>query len=243
MRYYELLTEMVAPSENMRTMAFYHGTKHEDKALSIMQHGLRPGNAGTTARGRMQPVAGRTYLTSSLKYGIIYAIGGDMLGCSEASVPYLIDKAGRHGYLFVVDGQDLADDVQPDEDSVGAAVMHADRALKGDTRGYENDAFAQNIFRSQKDWIARFVYFAKTNMTSKQFYDSVHGEVAAWASGGKRLLKKMPDDFKRALIHKGAHVAYLGPIQPNQCWKFDKTLTPQLHKDGSNFFELAERVR
>jgi hypothetical protein len=80
-------------------------------------------------------------------------------------------------------------------------------------------------------------------MTPKQWDGAIFGYIAAQASGGKRFLKVMTDADKHWLISCGAHVAYQGPIVPDQAWRFDKQKTPQLAKDGSNFFALAEQVK
>ena len=80
-------------------------------------------------------------------------------------------------------------------------------------------------------------------MTDKQFRDAVEGQISAQASGGKRALKRLTDHDKLALIRWGAHVAYQGTLIPDQAWRFDKLKTPELEKDGSNFFGLAEQLR
>lgn len=240
------LSEMVAITDQLRQKTFYHGTAHDDRGRSILEQGIRPGNMKAHSRGQMTPVAGRSYLTPSLQYGVIYCIGGNMLGCSEDSVKYLIDRAGRYGWLFCIPGTELVNDLQPDEDSVGEAVMLVHQILKNDVhfdRYHGDNPLAQNLKTADRGALDRFQYCAKSWMTPQQYKNAIDGFVAAQASGGKRMLNKMDDPMKRWLMNNGAHAAYTGVIQPTQAWRFDKTLTSQLIKDGSNFFDLAERIR
>lgn len=243
MRYHEIIAEMAVPSEMMRSWTYYHGTSHDDRGRSILASGLRPGNTTTNARGHLTPVVGRAYLTSQLRYGIIYCIGGAMLGCSEDSVKWLVEKAGQFGWLFVFAGKNIANDVQPDEDSVGEAVMYAHRILNNlDVQFYQDDPLYQGLLNADRGWLRAFAYNAAQAMTKQQFKGVVDGFIAAQAAGGKRFLKTMLDRDKTMLIQCGAHVAHEGNLQPDQAWRFDKTQSPQLAKDGSNFFDLAQRV-
>jgi hypothetical protein len=239
------LSEMVAMTDQLRQETFYHGTPQDDRGQSILEQGIRPGNVTAHSRGHLTPIIGRSYLTPSLKYGVIYCIGGNMLGCSETSVKYLINRNGRYGWLFVVAGTALVNDIQPDEDSVGHAVALIHAILKGSDlmQYYQNDPLAQGLQKSDRAQLAHFQTCAKAWMTPTQYKNTVNGVVAGQASGGKRMLRKMYDTQKHWLINCGAHIAYEGPIQPAQAWRFDKTRSPQLAEDGSNFFDLAERIR
>lgn len=231
-------------TDAMKTRTYYHGTKLDANGRSILEHGINPGNLGIHSRGQLQPLPGRSYLTTRLDYGVIYCIGGNMLGCSEDSVTYLIDKAGSIGWLFVIHGANLVNDIQPDEDSVGEAAMFADMILTNKNQQYhQHDPLFQGLLRADPQWLRYFHHNAKSSMTKRQWGDAVFGLVAAQAAGGKRFLKVMNDADKINLINAGAHVAYKGNLQPDQAWRFDKTKACQLEKDGSNFFQLAEQVR
>jgi hypothetical protein len=71
-------------TDHMRQQTFYHGTSDDANGQSILQNGIIPGNTGH-ARGQLTPVAGRSYITSDLRYGVIYCIGGAMLGYDDPS--------------------------------------------------------------------------------------------------------------------------------------------------------------
>ena len=80
-------------------------------------------------------------------------------------------------------------------------------------------------------------------MTPLQRAKAIQAEYSAWAAGGKRALKTMPDWMKLRLIEWGAHVANTGPVIPTEAWKIDKTRSMELEPDGSNFRSIAERVK
>lgn len=247
MRHFMRIVE-AAITAQMRQQTFYHGTSDDENGRSIMQNGIVPGNS-SHARGHLTPVAGRSYLTTDLRYGVIYCIGGAMLGHADPS--YLINKTSRHGrtsqygWLFVIHGDRLLDDVQPDEDSVGEAAQFAEIILNRpeSSRFYQDSPLFQGLLRVDRQWLRYFHHNAKSSMTPRQWEDAIFGMIAAQASGGKRFLKRMNDTDKLNLIDCGAHVAYRGPLVPNEAWRFDKMHTPELERDGSNFWELAEKVR
>lgn len=242
------LSEMAVADEATRAMTFYHGCSTETVGEAIRQQGIQPGNTGTSARGHTQPVAGRTYLTTNLAYGIIYAIGGNLLGCSESDVDYLIRKkgrgAGRHGYLFVIPGTTVVDDVIADEDSIGEAVHHCDIINNKPEMSvyFQSLPLFRAVSEATPSWRTGFLVLARQTMTAKQLSGSLEGLISQQASGGKRMQKVMSPEQHLRLIQMGAHVAYRGAIMPSETWRIDKTLTPKLKKDGSNFFELAERL-
>lgn len=162
----------------------------------------------------MAPVKGRTYVTPTIAYAAIYAMGGSMAG-STWREEFIQDDP--NGYLFVISGTDLGD-IQPDEDSVGEMLFedNAPSWLKWHGDKYLSD----NIRRKGKD-----------------------GEYAYYSKAGKILLKHLSDREKMALIDLGAHVAVEGSVPFQQCWEFPKNRTKDLAKDGSNFFDLSKRIR
>jgi hypothetical protein len=139
--------------------------------------------------------------------------------------PLWLRKHGRYGYLFCVDRSSITGrDVQPDEDFVGHVLYdlkhHAER-----TQGFQ--------------WLYNLAW---NNIAPSRLRKAGDGEAIYHASVGKQLLRIMTRWQKQALIDAGAPIAVKGMIYPLAAWKFDKTLTPQLTRDYSNFFELAEQV-
>jgi len=129
------------------------------------------------------------------------------------NIPETWDKVG---YLFEIPGSALHD-IQPDEDSIG-----------------------ELLYSKSTPWL---MDLAKRTVAPARLRGVFEGEYAYWASVGKQLLRRMTDWQKLDLIDRGAHIAHTGALIPTSAWKFDKSKTPLLHRDGSNFFELAEKIR
>ena len=126
--------------------------------------------------------------------------------------------------------RDRLKDIQPDEDSIGELVYNEEiewlDELAQDILKYEEyDDFGQDLGYSN-------------------LYDAIMGgEYDAWAAGGKVLLDEMSDDQKLYLLDYDAHVAHTGNLIPKEAWRIDRDKTPDLKKDGSNFFEIAEKIQ
>ena len=160
----------------------------------------------------MTPMGGYVYLTKSLRYAIIYCIGGDILG---NKVPLDWIKESRYGYVFKSAGV-LESNLSPDEDEIGELIHN--------------------------QTIPELNYFAKSNLTERQYKMIMNGEYAYWASGGKKLNKILPTSLKQKILNASTHAAHLGKVKIIEAWRFDKTKCEELKHDGSNFFQLAEKV-
>jgi hypothetical protein len=222
---------------------YFHGTSREDWAERIAKHGIRPPSETVvkpTKRGQMMPVVGRVYLTPHLADAQIYALGANYAGAALS--PWQWKDDGRFGFLFVILGRALVD-VEPDEDSVGEAFFHAlqDDRGPGHAVHYSDDPLWNAVSRDPQ-FASALATFASRVLTPKQKHDVKYGHYPAWAAGGKRALKVMPDWMKMRLIEAGAHVSHAGVLMPSEMWRIDKMRSQDLRKDGSNFFEVAERI-
>jgi hypothetical protein len=247
MRYYKIIGEMAAPSPAMHSQVYYHGTGSIAAAESIMRNGLK--GTETQGRGHLAPVKGKVYLTASLKYAIIYALGGDYSHAMQES-----RSNDPYGFVFVIQGHDLQD-VQPDEDSVGEFLSANSKpvrkpwltngkpALKPDGTPYLRTTGWQCAMPSEDRIGIRIYWYIEQAVTPQQYKKMMDGEYSAWAAGGKRALKQMPDEMKIELINRGAHIAHHGSIRPSECWRIEKRRMNELKKDGGNFFDIAERMK
>jgi hypothetical protein len=204
----------------------YHGTPTTSRAEAIARDGLK--GQETQGKAHLAPVAGRVYMTPILRYAVIYALGGDMLG---SELPERMIAESRYGYVFMIDGDTLGE-VEPDEDSIG-------------------EWLSTNAVRNGREYIPKFQYTdplfrlwynIKNAFTPAQFSRAMDGMYAAWAQGGKRALKILSANDKALLIKQGTHIHHPSGVMPSQCWRIDKTRCPELSKDGSNFFNIAEKV-
>jgi hypothetical protein len=220
-----IIAEMAAPRQTDLDAVYYHGTPTTENAESIMAIGIKVPDL-SAREGYMRPVDGKIYITPEIRYAQIYALGGDVAGSQN---DWLTERYGQYGYVFAIDGQQLKD-IQPDEDSVGEMVHNEEVEwlddIARDVLEYEEyDDFDQDLGYGN-------------------LYDAVMGgEYDAWAHGGKIILDVLTDKQKLELIDLGAHVAHSGNLFPKETWRFDRDKMSDLARDGSNFFELAEKIQ
>jgi len=124
----QLLNKSAAPlHEGAKDTTFYHGTTEEKAAQGILQSGIQPASiligAKPTPSKWYTPVYDRVYLTTSLGYAAINAVGGQILGHPNLADQFLKGK-DPYGYIFEVRGSDLAGDVVPDEDSIAEMLEY-----------------------------------------------------------------------------------------------------------------------
>ena len=213
------------PTEEMVSKKWYHGTSTQKAADGIMKEGLKPPDL-TNRHGWLKPVEGRVYLTEDLAYALIYAFGANMVG--DELPNSMLEDEGQYGYLFVVEGSQLAD-IQPDEDSVGEKLY--DLLTDAD------------ISASEKEKYYWLVWKAKQYLSASFLRKLMDGDMIYQARAGKTLMKYLSDKQKLQLIADGAHIANQGGLMPAEVWKVDKERCSEFQKDGSNCFEIAERIR
>ena len=163
-------------------------------------------------KNSLTPVAGKVYITPHIDYASIYAMGGD-IASTEHLMPH--HKTDPHGYVFAVHGHTLKH-VQPDEDSVG-----------------------EMIYKKSNSKLNHLASYHLGEPTLRKIHD---GEYTAWARGGKSIMKHLTDDHKNELIHQGAHVAHEGTLHPHAIYRIHHSKIKHLKRDGSNFFEHAEKI-
>jgi hypothetical protein len=221
------------PTEEMVSKKWYHGTSKESNAKKIMEEGLQPPDL-TDRHGWLKPVEGRVYLTEDLSYALIYAVGANMVGTELPNS--ILEDDGQYGYLFVVEGSQLAD-IQPDEDSVGEKLYELLKNLEKEKRGI---TISPNTDKDKYWWL---IYKAKQYLSASFLRKFLDGDMIYQARAGKTLMKYLSDKQKLQLISDGAHIANQGGLIPAEVWKIDKERCSEFQKDGSNCFEIAERIR
>lgn len=231
-----IIKEMAIPSENHKNMIWYHGTSKEEFGKSILNDGfIKPPEITFKKSSQLTPVRNRVYITTDLEYALTYALGANMVG-NDLSGWTSATKEGKYGYLFVIDGKELTN-IQPDEDVIGEIPMFLNHTQE--TYNEFNRKLLGNV-----DLFHSMLQYCRKYMTPIQWEKSKHGEVAYQAAGGKRVLQHLPDRLKLELIDMGAHTSNEGRVNISQCWIFDKIKDNQnLKKDGSNFFEIAKRIK
>ena len=238
----------------------YHGTKTTAAAEKIMREGLVAQDdaiMGRKPRGALTPIQGHVYLTPSIKYACIYALGGNMVGMSYYDEKNLTParreemNANPYGYIFVVDTDVLT--LIPDEYEVGHAVREAPAILAHYTkntgtimnsRHMDNLAFGQAL--NDTPSVARELSsLANQYLTPLQKDKIWRGyDYDIMAQVGKKLIPRMSRALMDRMIAMGCHVSTPDSIMPQQCWRFNKQHdNPHLGFQAENFFEVAERIR
>lgn len=211
----------------------YHGVSDPDRAQRILMLGRLSGRP-IQGKGFLAPVQDRTYVTQSIAYAQIYAIGGDVAGTSgwmpmtkhgEKGWSYDPMNPG-YGYVFGIDAKQL-NAPQPDEDSIGEMIS-----------GYDNKY--SKWYQKTPQWL---LSMAKNNLSPNTYQKVMGGEFIWLARAGKQLVKMMSKEQKHELIALGAHIASSGGLPIKAAWRIDKNKIPGLKRDGSNFFKLAERIK
>ena len=203
------------PTPGMKKDSYYHGTPTKGKAEKIWEEGILPDLSSTPEHEISKPIAGRVYCTKNLSYALMYALGGDMAGKKIVS---FLDKYGQFGYVFVIPGKQLKE-IHPDEDEVGKAV-----------------------YEKKLPWLTKLA--DKRLADEEALLDGVRdGDYESWIKAGKLLLPRLTDEQKIEIIEKYGNIAHEGILHPTEMWQIDRNLIPDLKKDGSNFFQLAKKIK
>jgi len=184
----------------------YHGTSQPGAFHKIIQNGL----IGRAAQERysLAPIKGRVYMTPQLRTAIVYAIGGDMLG---SKLPEHMVKPGeRYGYVFEIDSTDLTDDIMPDEDIVGQALVAAHRFQKTGKINTFSELDVELLDHPQLMRDLAYVFDTFTRDVPSIRKGAVDGMIADQARLGKRVLKKRGvGDLTMRQLLKLAHTTLL----------------------------------
>jgi len=218
MKLSQYLNEMAMPRKLDIKKKYYHGTTSANAAKGIMSKGISPpditGVKTPAPKGFLKPVKGKVYITTDIRYALIYALGGDVIGSDYKMNDW--DK-NPNGYVFIIDGK-LLKDIQPDEDSIG-----------------------EMIYNKEPIWLYNL---ANRNLTDNTMRKVMDGEYIWWARAGKTLLKKMTDQMKLDLIDAGSHIAHTGNLKPKEVYIFNKAEDNiKFKNDASNFFKVAKKKK
>lgn len=225
------LAEMATSTSNQHSKIYYHGTSSIEKAKSIYKNGLDPAATEIKypAKHVQKPLEGRVYITPSLGYAMIYALGGSYFGHSYPESMEIKDHLAKEelGFVFEIDGKDL-NDIIPDEDSIGEAV-------------YKFQVAKENIKKESYQAYAELYSLALKHLTELQLKKNKEGNYNDWIRVGKKLTKVMPPELALKLIDTGDfHIAHAGKLKISKCYSFEKKKCKEIKPDGSNFFDFAK---
>lgn len=201
-----------------RALTYFHGTMVEAWGQRILREGIiRPGSDVVTHTGWMKPLEGYVYLTSELRVATSYAV--DVL-------PPKGVKGGDFGYVFAIDGAQLAD-LDVDEDVVGVLAEAALRKRAGDDPSYDLKKLG---VRQDGAFLKSFVPFVDARLTTKERTDLVElnyegrSTVKLRAKVGKKLEAQLSDEQRQAILDLGGPVRHRGPVAISAAWRVPKKL-------------------
>lgn len=215
----------------------YHGTK-ESSGLAILKDGfidpkgteIKYGDKNPTLR----PQQGKVYMSHSLEYATIYAIGANMIGSDSFPSDAEMEKYGRYCYIFEFDEDELKEDaIHPDEDNIGE-ILH---------NHFTSDKYKDSM--NNPDFRA-FVRLAEQKLTAPQLRNlkSKFCDYDWFAKAGKKLMSFLTPSMTKYLIHElGAHTAHSGKVYIKRAFKFDRKKNKMLKSDASNILELSREIK
>jgi hypothetical protein len=164
------------------------------------------------------PISGRIYVSTSLKFALIYALGGDVAGYGIAGRPsdHLlsdIKNNGRYGCLFEVTVSPGAD-IVIDEDELGQ--LAAGGKIK----------WLENVAREIADF--------------DLWYMAQQGEYDAWIRLGHLLHDHLNESEMRKLLPHAMSFAVKGPVHVVKGYRIDKLLAPEMGGSAASIIKISE---
>jgi hypothetical protein len=98
----------------------------------------------------------------------------------------------------------------------------------------DEDQIGKAVYENKLPWL--------TKLATYLLGGTLNPSLFLTRKAGKRLLPHLTDEQKIEIIRKYGNVAHEGILHPTEMWQIDRTLTPKLKKDGSNFFQLAKKI-
>lgn len=219
----------------------YHGTKEESGKLILKDGFIDP--KGTEIKygdrkSSLRPQEGKVYMTHSIEYATIYALGGAIIGSDSYPSEQELEKNGRYCYIFEFDQDELdGDNVHADEDNIGMALHYY---YTNYSESNELDMSKSNtpVFKS-------FARLAEQKLTAAQLKNlkSSLCDYDWFAKSGKKLMPFMTTEMTKLLIEMGSNTAHSGKVYIKRAYKFDRKKNKLLKPDASNILELSKEIK
>lgn len=226
----------------------YHGCFEDYKGMQIaesgkMLSGIRDVSKYNSGYG-FKPMKGQIYLTKSLKIACSYMIVPvrDWTAFSQQEMKQFLHlfQIDQFGWMFVVDSS--LENSMPDEDEVAtllikwhkreAPMLQMDVAQMFDSLNLTDDLlFLPQIAQE----IEPEFFFG-----NGRFYRHTYSKYLLLA---KKVIKLLSPQQKQVVIGHTSNLSISKTATVKESWKFDKLLSHKLLPDGSNIWQLAERIK
>lgn len=218
------LFEIKALPLSFRGREFFYGVPSARDANRYLSKGTIP--AMGTARKNSDPIAGRVYFANSLKRACEFA------NCEFGVVlPQNVLKANPFGYVFITDTSALSD-IFPNESEIGRAVQRVYDLQYGDKKQERSEkafAFLSAVWRI---------------LDRDEQVSLIHNKRDALASVGKKVMFQLPESYLLWILMQGnINITNVGEVEFKSCYMIDRKRLKEYKRDGSNFYEISEKVR
>lgn len=219
------ILEITAIPDVYKNRMFYYGVESVRDALKIWRQGYIP--FPKPKKGKGSNIPGRAYITGSLLKAARFAntIFGSVWNRNR------ISSIGKYGYIFIIGRENLVD-IYPHEEVVGRFIQKVYDLQYGHKGEVDLSDEAMNFLTHSWDVLDRNDQIAV-----------IRDEVESAPEIGKKLLKSLPDSMILWILgHEGIDLSNEGDISFRTLFRVDRSKLNMIQEDGSNFFDIAERV-
>jgi len=219
------LLEITAIPDTYKDHIFYYGVDSVKDALKVWRQGFIP--FPKQRKGKAAVIPGRVYVTGSL-----------IKAANFANIPFgsvwnknRIRSVGRYGYVFIIGRENLVD-IYPNEAVVGRFLQKAYDLQYGDREDFKLSDDAMD-----------FLMYSWDVLNRREQTAVIRDEAEAAPVIGKKLLNNLPDNMILWILnHVGVDLSHEGEISFRTLFRVDRSKLDTVEEDGSNFYDIAERV-
>ena len=223
-------TSAPQPTPVIRSRTYWHGTANRKAAEGIIKEGIRPSNEVDPHLyiddESVVPQSGRIYL-GRLDVAVQYASGASMHSAREEEC-----------YLFKIDGEQLIEDCEPDEDFIGAlAYRYAGYTLHDLVLQPNDFDLFQHLYSIPVGQLS-FLHLAIQKAENEADDDEetlFHGspDWTDFVHAGNRVMQYLDDSDKLKIIESfNTPVAHKGAIRPVAGWSVSTSLLDNIHSEA-----------
>lgn len=223
-----LILDMALPNSKTKDETYYHGTGSKKAIKDILTHGIKPNKTSIfdyeQFSGGIKPVEGLVYLTKSLQNAVHFAENGlDWKGSKNP-----------RGWVVVVNGNDINNEIFPDEDDVGMKVI--DLFWRHNKR-YDLGKLEWLVDKARKCLPGDVL----EKLNSPDVY-KLTNDLSIVKKIGNFIIGQLSSKEQLLLISVGDNIAHQGAIKASEIWEFNWKDLDKI-RDGGAFFDTAKRIK
>lgn len=219
------ILEITAIPDVYKNRMFFYGVESVRDALKIWRQGYVPFPQQRKGKGAVIP--GRTYVSGSLVRAARFANAEFGAIWNKTR----IRSIGRYAYVFIIGRENLVD-IYPNEETVGRFIQKVYDLQYGHKGEIPLSHEAMD-----------FLTYSWGVLNRDEQVAVIRDERDSAPEIGKRLLSSLPDKYILWILgHEGIDLANEGELSFRALFRIDRARLNEIDEEGSNFFEVAERV-